>query len=82
MLTDGRANVALRSDDPWKDALTVASELACRVLVVDTEFARNALGRAKDLAASIHADCVSLNELASRFDLASLLADRDKTPRR
>jgi len=73
LLTDGRANVPLWTDDPWADAVRAASQIPCRVLVVDTELATNAIGRAKQLAASIHADCVALEDFGKGFDFVSLL---------
>jgi magnesium chelatase subunit D len=73
LLTDGRANVPLWTDDPWADALRAASEIRCRVLVVDTELAFNAMGRARELAASIHADSISLEDFGKGFDFVSLL---------
>jgi len=79
LLTDGRANVPLLTHDPWSDALTVASQITCRVLVVNTELARNATGRAKELAASIHAECVALDDLGNGFDFPSLLGTSDET---
>lgn len=68
LLTDGRANVPLWTDDPWKDALRAASQLPCRVLVVDTELTTNAMGRARRLATSINAQCVSLEDFGKGFD--------------
>lgn len=73
LLTDGRANVRLWTDDPWADAIRAASQITCRILVVDTEFATNAMGRARQLAASIGADCVSLEDFGQGFDFVSLL---------
>jgi magnesium chelatase subunit D len=76
LLTDGRANVPLWTDDPWEDALHAASQITCRVLVVDTELAIGATGRAKQLAVSIHADCVPLDDFGRGFDFVSLLESR------
>jgi magnesium chelatase subunit D len=73
LLTDGRANVPLWTDNPWEDALRAASQINCRVLIVDTELAIGATGRARQLASSIHADCVSLEDFGRGFDLVSLL---------
>jgi magnesium chelatase subunit D len=72
LLTDGRANVPLWTDDPWADAVRAASQMPCRVLVVDTESATDAIGRAKQLAASIHAECVALEDFGKGFDFVSL----------
>lgn len=37
LITDGRANFPLHSEDPWQDALTAAAELTCPALVVATD---------------------------------------------
>jgi magnesium chelatase subunit D len=76
LLTDGRANVPLWTDDPWEDALRAASQIACRVLIVDTESVIGATGRAKQLAASIHADWVQLDDFGRGFNFVSLLESR------
>jgi magnesium chelatase subunit D len=55
LLTDGRANVALHSDDPWTDALDAASRVACPALVIDSESGPNAAGRAREIAARMRA---------------------------
>jgi magnesium chelatase subunit D len=76
LLTDGRANVPLWTDNPWEDAVRAASQISCRVLIVDTELAVGATGRARQLAASIHADCVSLEDFGRGFDFVSLFEQR------
>jgi magnesium chelatase subunit D len=73
LLTDGRANVPLWTDNPWEDAVRAASQISCRVLVVDTELAVAATARARQLAALIHADCVSLEDFGRGLDFVSLL---------
>ena len=55
LLTDGRANVAIHSDDPWADALGAASRVACPAFVIDSEAGPNAAGRARELAAAMRA---------------------------
>jgi magnesium chelatase subunit D len=68
LLTDGRANVPLRSD-PWDDALAEARSLAAyptRCLVVDTETGRVRFGRARQLAAALGAERVTIEELLGR----------------
>jgi magnesium chelatase subunit D len=55
LLTDGRANVALHSDDPWADALAAASRMACPALVIDSEAGPNAVGRAREIATRMRA---------------------------
>jgi magnesium chelatase subunit D len=69
VLTDGRANVALSSADPWQDALAEARRLAaCRTttLVVDTEAGWPRFGRAGALAAALGADCLALEAVLGR----------------
>jgi magnesium chelatase subunit D len=55
LLTDGRANVASTSDDPWADALAAASRVNCPALVIDSETGPNAIGRAREIAARMRA---------------------------
>ena len=55
LLTDGRANVPLHSDDPWADALAAASRVACPALVIDSESGPNAAGRAREIATRMRA---------------------------
>jgi Mg-chelatase subunit ChlD len=78
LLTGGRASVALRTDHPWEDA-RAASQVSCRVLIVDTELAAGTTGRARHLAASIHADCASLEDFGRDLDFVSLEQGRDNT---
>jgi magnesium chelatase subunit D len=73
LMTDGRANVPLWTDNPWEDAVRAATQLGCRVLIVDTELETSATGRARQLAESIHADCVSLDDFGRGYDFVSLL---------
>ena len=63
VITDGHANVPLRSDDAWADALAAAAALNCMALVIDTEDDRHATGNPKKLAAAMKAACVRLTEL-------------------
>ena len=55
LLTDGRANVPLSSDDPWVDALAAAAALRCPALVIDSETGAQTIGRSKVLADAMHA---------------------------
>jgi magnesium chelatase subunit D len=55
LLTDGRANVPLHSDDPWADALAAASRVTCPALVIDSEAGPNAAGRAREIATRMRA---------------------------
>jgi magnesium chelatase subunit D len=66
LLTDGRANVATTTEDPWTDALTAASQVSCAALVIDSEAAAaglRPLGRAAEIAARMRATHVSLDSL-------------------
>ena len=69
LLSDGKANVALRADgDPWQEALALAEMLAARAvpaLVLDTETGYLRLGRARHLAQALGAECLSLEELSA-----------------
>lgn len=66
LLTDGRANVALHSEDPWADALAAATRVACPALVIDSEAGPNASGRAREIAAGMRATYQSLDAIDSR----------------
>ncbi len=63
LITDGHANVPLRSDDAFADALAAASALNCLGLVIDTENDQRATGNPKKLAAAMRATCIRLEEL-------------------
>jgi magnesium chelatase subunit D len=66
VLTDGRANVAGGMGDPWIDAQTQARSLAsCSddCLVVDTETGWPRFGRARELARTMGARSVGLEEV-------------------
>ena len=64
LLTDGRANVALRNGDPWQEALEAASQLHCPALVIDTEIAAQPLGQSRKLADALGGRYVALENLA------------------
>jgi len=69
VLTDGRANVAVDSNDPWQDALAQARALAARggdCLVVDTETGWPRFGRAEELARAMGAACLPLEAVLGR----------------
>jgi len=66
IFTDGRANVGINGKDPWEEALAACDSLreACAgALVVDCESGPIYLGRARQLADALTADCVSLDAL-------------------
>jgi magnesium chelatase subunit D len=73
LLTDGRANVPSRTADPWVDALEAAAKIRCAALVVDTESASNAFGKAKELAEAMRATVVNLATFEAGCDLPILL---------
>jgi len=66
LLTDGRANVALRTGDPWSDALAAARALKVEGLhgvVIDTETGWPRFGRAAEMAAAMNARCIRLEDV-------------------
>ena len=63
VITDGRANVPVRSEDPWADARHAAGAIRCPALVIDTEDGRTATGRLRELAEAMRARYVRLEEL-------------------
>jgi len=65
LLTDGRANVALASGDPWQEALNLASQIRTPALVIDTEDSNELSGRPRQLAEALGAEYLSLTTLAA-----------------
>ncbi|WP_340121283.1 putative cobaltochelatase [Methylobacter svalbardensis] len=69
LLTDGKANVALNDgNDPWQESLRFATLLAERgvpALVLDTETGYLRLGKARQLAQALGAECLTLEELSA-----------------
>jgi magnesium chelatase subunit D len=68
VFTDGRANVSASEGDPWQESLAACRALkaACAgALVIDCEAGPIVLGRARQLAAELDADCIALNALQS-----------------
>jgi magnesium chelatase subunit D len=72
VLSDGKANVALDgSGDAWQQVLQYAGSLARKAtpaLVLDTEVGFVRMGRARELAGALGAQCLSVEE----FTAASL----------
>ncbi len=64
LLTDGRANVALGSGDPWREALHLANQIHTPTVVIDTEDSNERLGRPRQLAEALGAEYLSLETLA------------------
>jgi magnesium chelatase subunit D len=79
LLTDGRANVAAGSGDPWQEAMQLASELHCASLVIDTESPSQALGQSLELARAMGARCVSIENLAESDELVIALTQMART---
>ena len=65
LLTDGRANVALASGDPWQEALDLAGQLHTAALVIDSEDSNERLGRPMLLAEALGAEYLSLATMAA-----------------
>ncbi|MDO9167493.1 MAG: putative cobaltochelatase [Methylobacter sp.] len=69
VLTDGKANVALNDgNDPWQESLRFAELLAERgvpALILDTETGYLRLGKARQLAQALGAECLTLEELSA-----------------
>ena len=69
LLTDGKANVGLNDDgDPWQQSLAFAELLAgegVAALVLDTETGYLRLGKARQLAETLGADYLTLEELSA-----------------
>jgi magnesium chelatase subunit D len=66
IFTDGRANVSVADGDPWEESLAACGPLnrACAgAVVVDCEPGPILLGRARRLAAELHAEYIPLNAL-------------------
>ena len=66
VFTDGRANVSLANGDPWQESLAAAAELTeccAGAVVIDCEPGPIILGRARQLAAQLGADCIALGSL-------------------
>jgi magnesium chelatase subunit D len=73
VFTDGRANVAMAGGDPWQESLAAAAQLkdsCAAAVVIDCEPGPIVLGRARQLAATLEAECIALSSLeAGEFTL-------------
>ena len=74
LFTDGRANVAVAAGgDPWQESLAAAAELkdsCAAAVVIDCEPGPIVLGRARQLASTLDAECIPLISLeAGEFTL-------------
>jgi len=66
VFTDGRANVSVSDGDPWEESLAACDKLrdACAgAVVIDCEPGPIVLGRARQLAAALGAECIALSAL-------------------
>ena len=66
VFTDGRANVSVGNEDPWEESLAAGSRLkdaGAAAVVIDCEAGPIVLGRARQLAAALGAECVALSAL-------------------
>jgi magnesium chelatase subunit D len=66
VFTDGRANVSVSDGDPWEESLAACGALkdACAsAVVIDCEPGPIVLGRARQLAAALGAECIALSVL-------------------
>jgi magnesium chelatase subunit D len=66
LFTDGRANVAAAGGDPWQEALAAAAQLkdsCAAAVVIDCEPGPIVLGRARQLASTLDAECIPLSSL-------------------
>lgn len=70
LLSDGRANIAIDGGDPWQEALAVARSMACSAVVVDTEIGEQRLGQCAELAETLGARYVSLEEFGEMEHLS------------
>ena len=74
LFTDGRANVAVAGGgDPWQESLVASAQLkdsCAAAVVIDCEPGPIVLGRARQLASALDADCIPLSSLeAGEFTL-------------
>lgn len=76
VITDGRANVPSRGSDAWQDVRQAAQTLRCAALIVDTEDARSATGRPRELAELLRGRHVALQELDSGQVLTIVRGER------
>jgi magnesium chelatase subunit D len=68
VFTDGRANVSVSGGDPWEESLAACEALreACAgAVVIDCEPGPIVLGRARQLASALGAECIALSALES-----------------
>ncbi len=72
LLTDGRANVPLTSNDPWADALAAAGKLACTALIVDSSADDTRRKAMEDIASAMKAKLIGLDEFSNESVMSAL----------
>jgi magnesium chelatase subunit D len=80
ILTDGRANIALQTADPWQEALEIAGQLHCPAFVINTESGEQPLGQSRKLAEALRAQYLELEDLQT-IVIADLSIDRSNQSR-
>ena len=83
LVTDGKANVPLKSDNPLKDALETAESLkrlGASSLVIDTENTRIKFGFAKELSECLESKYIKLDSV-SKSEITSNVKDLIKINR-
>ena len=85
VLSDGRANVGIDAEsaqaDPWRQSLERARMLAKKgfaALVLDTEVGFVRLGRARELAAALGAQCLALEEFNSESLMLTIRSQQQR----
>jgi magnesium chelatase subunit D len=73
LITDGRANVPSRTDDPWIDALQAAAKISCPALVINSEPGGTEFRKTRELAEAMGAELVDLEIFEAGFDLPVML---------
>jgi magnesium chelatase subunit D len=73
LVTDGRANVALGSGEPWQESLERATRLKTAALVIDTEQTTERFGRPYKLAEALGAEYASLESLELDADVTLVI---------
>jgi magnesium chelatase subunit D len=74
LMTDGRANVALGSGEPWQESLEMATRLKTAALVIDTEQSTQRIGRSYKLAEALGAKYTSLENLELDAEVTLVIA--------
>jgi len=70
LLTDGRANVASKSNDPWGDALTAARDLKCSSILLDSSLDASSIEAIQALASAMRARLIRLDDVSDQAILS------------